>query len=95
VCPGGVDTPLVETVEIVGVDRSNPRIRKLSGRFQKRAVSAERAAEAIITGIKKDRYMVYTSRDIQIGHFVQRKFALPYELAMRVANDRFNALLRD
>src|SRR5438270_5833760 len=26
VCPGGVDTPLVDTVEIVGIDRDDPRI---------------------------------------------------------------------
>jgi NAD(P)-dependent dehydrogenase (short-subunit alcohol dehydrogenase family) len=95
VCPGGVATSLVDTVEIVGVDRDSPRVAKLRRRFRKRAASPERAAEAIIAGVKKNRYMVYTSRDIQIGHFVQRKFALPYELAMRLMNDRASALARD
>ncbi len=33
VCPGGVRTPLVDTVEIVGVDRSDPRIRRAIARF--------------------------------------------------------------
>jgi NAD(P)-dependent dehydrogenase (short-subunit alcohol dehydrogenase family) len=94
VCPGGVDTPLVDTVEIVGIDRDDPRIAKLTRRFRKRAVSPERAAEAIIAGVKKNRYMVYTSRDIQIAHFLQRKFALPYEIAMRLMNDRASALIR-
>src|SRR2546421_5220477 len=95
VCPGGVDTPLVDTVENVGIDRDDPRIAKLTRRFRKRAVSPERAAETIIAGVKKNRYMGYTSRDIQIAHFLQRKFALPYEVTMRLMNDRASALERD
>jgi hypothetical protein len=39
-----------------------------------------------VLGIEKNRYMVFTSRDIQIGYWFQRKFAPAYELAMRVAN---------
>jgi NAD(P)-dependent dehydrogenase (short-subunit alcohol dehydrogenase family) len=95
VCPGRVATPLIDTVEIAGIDPADPRIAKLTSQFRRRAVSPDRAAEAIITGVKKNRYMVYTSRDIQIAHFVQRKLALPYEIAMRVINDRFSALARD
>lgn len=87
VCPGGVRTPLVETVNIVGVDPESPRIRKLKARFEKRAVSPETVAEKIVEGIEKNRYMVYSSRDIQFGYWVQRKFAPPYELAMRKMND--------
>ena len=92
VCPGGVDTPLVGTLEIAGVDRESPRMKRMDERFRKRAVSPEHAAECILRGIEKDRYLVYTSRDIRIGHFIQRKFALPYEIAMRVANDRLTAV---
>jgi NAD(P)-dependent dehydrogenase (short-subunit alcohol dehydrogenase family) len=88
VCPGGVRTPLVESVKIVGVDPANPRIAKLKARFEKRAASPEQVAEKILEGIEKDRYLVFTSRDIQVGHWVQRKFAPPYELAMRVFNDQ-------
>lgn len=87
VCPGGVRTPLVETVNIVGVDPGSPRIRKLKARFEKRAVSPETVAEKIVEGVEKNRYMVFSSRDIQVGYWVQRKFALPYELAMRKMND--------
>jgi NAD(P)-dependent dehydrogenase (short-subunit alcohol dehydrogenase family) len=86
VCPGGVRTPLVESVNIVGVDPDSPRIRKLKARFEKRAVSPEHVAEKILEGIEKNRYMVFSSRDIQVGYWVQRKFAPPYELAMRLAN---------
>lgn len=87
VCPGGVRTPLVESVKIVGVDAESPRIRKLKARFEKRAVSPETVAEKIVEGIEKNRYMVYSSRNIQVGYWFQRKFAPPYELAMRKMND--------
>jgi NAD(P)-dependent dehydrogenase (short-subunit alcohol dehydrogenase family) len=86
VCPGGVRTPLVETGTILGIDPESPRIRKLKERFEKHAVSPERVAEKIVEGIEKNRYMVFTSRDIQVGYWFQRKFAPPYELAMRELN---------
>jgi len=87
VCPGGVATPLVDTVRIAGVDTEAPSIRKLKARFEKRAVTPETVAAKILEGIEKDRYLVFTSRDIQLGYWVQRKFAPLYELAMRRAND--------
>jgi len=93
VCPGGVDTGLVKTVQIVGVDRDDPTIAKFIGHFRKRAVTPEKAAAAILDGVKRNRYWVYTSRDIQLGHAVQRHFELPYRLLMRVMNDRFTAIV--
>ncbi|MFT4126846.1 MAG: SDR family oxidoreductase [Gordonia sp. (in: high G+C Gram-positive bacteria)] len=92
VCPGGVDTPLVNTVEIVGLDRADPRIARQVDAFHKIAVSPERAAAAIIKGIKKNRFLVYTSFDTRFGYWWARKFALPYEVVMRIANNRFAAL---
>ncbi|MBA4024231.1 MAG: short chain dehydrogenase [Gordonia sp.] len=94
VCPGGVDTPLVGTVDIAGLDRDNPVIQREIGHFHKVAVSPEKAAEAILTGIRKNQFMVYTSFDIRFGYFVARKFALPYEIVMRIANNRFDQLAR-
>src|SRR3954453_22748544 len=67
VCPGAVRTPLVGSVEIVGVDRDDPEIRKLIRRFEKHAVSPEHVSSRILEGIHKDRYMVFTSRDTQFG----------------------------
>ncbi|WLP89963.1 SDR family oxidoreductase [Gordonia sp. NB41Y] len=92
VCPGGVDTPLVNTVEIVGVDREDPRVIKQINNFHKVAVSPEKAAAAILAGIRKNRFLVYTSFDIRFGYWWARKFALPYEVVMRIANDRFDRL---
>lgn len=86
VCPGAVDTGLVRTVRIVGVDRDDPLMKQLTGRFQKHAVSPEAAAGAILRGVEKGKYMVFTSPDIAAGYWFQRKFALPYDLVMRGMN---------
>lgn len=87
VCPGGVDTGLVQTIQIAGVDKNDPEIRKLTARFQKHAVSPEKAAARILDGVQAGRYMVFTSFDIRFGYFWQRKFAWPYELVMQGLND--------
>lgn len=92
VCPGGVDTPLVGSVQIAGVDREDPRVQRLIARFRRHAASPEHVAQAILRGIERDRYLVFTSRDVQLGHLCQRQFALPYELAMRVLNRRLTAV---
>jgi NAD(P)-dependent dehydrogenase (short-subunit alcohol dehydrogenase family) len=92
VCPGAVKTPLVGTVEIVGVDRTSPSIAKAIARFERHAVSPEHVAAKILTGIEKNQYMVFTSRDIRVGYFFQRKLAFPYELAMRRLNDHLVAV---
>jgi len=92
VCPGGVKTPLVGTVEIVGVDRADPEVEKLIGRFERHAVSPEGAAEKILEGIEKNRYLVFTSRDIRALFWLQRYFPPGYELIMRVANRRLVAV---
>ncbi len=36
--------------------------------------------------------MVFTSADIAVGYWFQRKFALPYELTMRLLNNRLVGL---
>ncbi len=91
VCPGAVKTPLVGTVEIVGVDRDHPAWRKLTKRFEAHATSPDDVAMKIIQAVKQGRYLVFTSRDIQLAYWLQRTFAPGYELAMRVANDRLVA----
>ena len=94
VCPGGVDTGLVRTVEIPGVDMDAPQFRRMRQHFQKRAKSPAQAAQSILSGIKANRYMVFTSTDIRIGYWFQRKFAPPYEMVMRLLNNRLDALAR-
>ncbi|MBF6173371.1 SDR family oxidoreductase [Nocardia blacklockiae] len=93
VVPGAVRTPLVGTVQIVGVQRDDPRVRKMTGLFEGHAVTPEKVADRILAGIRHNRYLVHTSFDIRIGYWFARKFALPYEIAMRLANRQFSRLL--
>lgn len=88
VCPGGVKTPLVETVEIVGIDNDNPEIRKLKRRFERHAVSPEHVAEKIVAGVEKNRYLVFTSADIRVAFWLQSWFPPAYALIMRALNRR-------
>jgi NAD(P)-dependent dehydrogenase (short-subunit alcohol dehydrogenase family) len=90
VCPGGVDTGLVDTVQIIGVDEGLPAVAALKRRFQRHAITPEKAAKAILRGVKAGRFMVFTSRDIQLGYWLQRKCAWPYEWLMRQLNDRLH-----
>jgi hypothetical protein len=76
------------------VDRSSPTIQRFTARFRKTAVTPEIAAAKIIEGIERNRYWVYTSRDIQVAHFLQRRFETPYAFLMRRVNDRFASIMR-
>ena len=92
VCPGAVDTGLVQTVQIVGIDKASPASQKMQRRFQKHAIKPERAAAAILDGIKHDRYLVFTSPDVRVGHWFQNKFAWPYEQVMKKLNRTMQAV---
>ncbi|TLF59573.1 SDR family oxidoreductase [Nocardia cyriacigeorgica] len=92
VAPGAVNTPLVQSFELVGVDKEDPRVGKLVTRFTRHAVAPEKVATAILRGIERNRFIVYTSFDIRFGYWWKRKFAFPYELLMRVANVQFSRL---
>ncbi|MGY2062885.1 SDR family oxidoreductase, partial [Nocardia gipuzkoensis] len=66
---------------------------KLRGVFVGRAVTPEHVADRIIAGIKRNRFLIYTSADIRVGYWFARKFAWPYETMMRYANGQFSKLL--
>ena len=94
VCPGAVRTPLVGTVEIVGVDRSAPQMRRMIERFERHSVSPEHVAERIVEGVERNRYLVFTSADIRVLYWLQCKFPPAYEIVMRVLNDRLHSVAR-
>ncbi len=94
VVPGAVKTPLVNTVEIVGVDREDPRVSRWVDRFSGYAVSPERAAEKILAGVAKNRYRIYTSQDIRALYAFKRLAWWPYSVAMRQVNVIFTRALR-
>jgi short-subunit dehydrogenase len=93
VCPGAVDTGLTETIEIAGVDTSGRQFRRLQGRFKKHAATPDQAAAAILRGVRRNRYLVYTSWDIRAIHQLQRKANPVYVLVMRAVNRLANKAL--
>ena len=94
VCPGGVATGLVDTLEIVGVDRTSPTMQELTRRFRDHAITPEQAAAAILQGVRKGRYLVFTSNDIRALYWAQRLATPIYDRVMRTLNDRLVAATR-
>jgi NAD(P)-dependent dehydrogenase (short-subunit alcohol dehydrogenase family) len=94
VVPGAVNTPLVNTVEIAGVDRGDPAVRRWVRRFGGHAVSPDKAAEKILAGVARNRFLIYTSADIRALYAVKRVAWWPYSVAMRGVNVVFNRVLR-
>lgn len=94
VVPGAVKTPLVSTVEIAGVDRDDPQVERWVGRFAGHAVTPEKAAEKILAGVARNRYLVYTSGDIRALYAFKRLAWWPYSVAMRQVNVLFSRALR-
>lgn len=92
VCPGAVDTPLVGTVEIVGVDRTHPAAVKLTERFRRRAASPERVAALILDGAEGGTYLVFTSAETRVAFWLQRYCPPLYRAAMRRLNRELTAV---
>ena len=94
VVPGAVNTPLVKSVEIAGVDRDHPKVAPWVDRFSGHAVSPEHVAERILAGISRNRFMVYTSPDIRALYAFKRVAWWPYSVAMRQVNLLFTRVLK-
>ena len=88
-----VDTGITETVRIAGVDTTSPAFRRARARFRRRAVSPERAAEAIVRGMLTGRFWIYTSTDIRLVHALQRWCPPAYALLMTAFNRAANRAL--
>ncbi|MGW6426352.1 SDR family oxidoreductase [Nocardia sp. NPDC055053] len=86
VCPGAMATPMVDSLDIAGVDRDSAALQKAMSLFLRHAVTPEQAAAAVVKGVERNRYWVYTSRDIHLAHWGQRYFPFGYTLAMRGLN---------
>jgi NAD(P)-dependent dehydrogenase (short-subunit alcohol dehydrogenase family) len=94
VVPGAVKTPLVQTVQIAGVDREDPNVKRWTDRFGGHAVSPEHVAEAILRGVRRNRFLIYTSPDIRALYMFKRVAWWPYSVAMRQVNVLFSRALR-
>jgi NAD(P)-dependent dehydrogenase (short-subunit alcohol dehydrogenase family) len=91
VCPGGVDTPLKNTLEILGVDpvRDADRIAEMKKRFTGHAVSPERVARQIARAVEREQFLVVTSFDIKAAYWLKRYC---HPLYLYIMN-RINAML--
>ncbi|MHA7664826.1 SDR family oxidoreductase [Mycolicibacterium sp. HS_4_1] len=94
VVPGAVKTPLVQTVHIAGVDREHPQVQRWVARFAGHAVSPEQAADKLLAGVAKNKFMIYTSPDIRTLYLFKRLAWWPYSVAMRQVNVLFTRALR-
>jgi NAD(P)-dependent dehydrogenase (short-subunit alcohol dehydrogenase family) len=94
VVPGAVRTGLVDTLEIAGVDRGDPLVSRWVNRFSGHAVSPEKAADKILAGVTRNRFLVYTSSDIRALYAFKRVAWWPYSVAMRQVNLVFTRTLK-
>ncbi|MGB0875447.1 MAG: SDR family oxidoreductase [Mycobacterium sp.] len=92
--PGAVKTPLVESLHIAGVDREHPRVQFWTNRFGGHAVSPEVAADKILRGVVRNRFLIYTSSDIRALYLFKRVLWLPYSVTMKQVNVLFTRALR-
>lgn len=95
ICPGGVRTPLMDRIRIVGVESRAAGTRRLIDHFERHTVTPERVAERILRGIERNRYLVFTSADVRIAFLAQRLCPPLYERAMHRMNDRLIAAVRE
>ena len=63
-------------------------------RFSGHAVSPETVADKILDGVRRNRFLVYTSADIRALYLFKRTMWWPYSVAMRRANVVFTRALR-
>jgi hypothetical protein len=57
-------------------------------------VSPEHAADRILSGVRKNRFLIYTSPDIRALYLFKRTMWWPYSIAMRRVNVLFTRALR-
>jgi len=94
IVPGAVKTGLVQSVQIAGVDRDDPLVQFWTDRFGGHAVSPEAAADQILRGVVRHRYLVSTSPDIRALYLFKRTMWLPYSMVMKRVNVLFTRALR-
>lgn len=94
VVPGAVNTPMVDSVQLAGVDREHPKVQRLVTMFSGHAVSAEKVADKILDGISRNKFLIYTSADIRALYAFKRFAWLPYSFAMTRVNVVFTRALR-
>ena len=95
VAPGAVDTGLVRTIDIDGVDQSDPKVQKAKKAFQGHAISPAKCAEIILKGVRKNKYLITTGSDVKLGRWAQVNAPWLYKAALTGINKGFRWLAKD
>lgn len=72
VCPGAVDTPLKDTVVILGADPDSHEVKRMKKLFTRHAITPERAGEILVDAVEKEKFLAITSFDIKAMYFFKR-----------------------
>jgi NAD(P)-dependent dehydrogenase (short-subunit alcohol dehydrogenase family) len=91
VCPGGVDTPLKNTVEILGVDNNGKFVQVMKQRFTKHAISPDKVAEQIVDAIERNKFMVITSFDVKFIYFCKHHLSPVYNYVLTYVSRLMNS----
>lgn len=83
VAPGAVDTPLVRSIDIDGIDRGAPRVARATKLFQSHAISPAKAAAIIRHEVDAGTYLIATSHDVPVGRWAQVNMPWAYRGVMK------------
>lgn len=86
VAPGAVDTPLVHTLDINGIDRSAKRVANATKLFQSHAISPAEAAAIIRYEVDAGTYLIATSNEVPVGRWAQVNMPWAYRGVMKLLN---------
>jgi len=87
VCPGAVDTPLKYSAEILGADKTSPRVQSLIQKFNQHTVPPEKVARMIIRAVEKKKFLVITSADVKFAYFCKHHlFPLYHYFLIRISH---------
>lgn len=91
ICPGAVNTGMVQSAEIHARQGAEDTLRKL---FIKIALAPEKVADLIVDAIEKHRFLVITSPDIKALYFLKRHIFPLYHLTMLLLTRVMDASLK-
>jgi len=91
VCPGAVETPLKQTVEILGVDTADPRFAALKERFSQHAISPDKLAGQILAAVRKNKFLLVSPFDVRFFYFCKHYLPPLYNYILAYASNLMNS----
>lgn len=90
ICPGAVNTGLVQTADIHAEPGAARKARDL---FLKITMPPEKVAGTIVDAVERKRFFVITSLDIKLLYFLKKHFFPAYLLIMRLLTRAMDGVL--